>query len=225
MRDLLRGPAPSVARAVHAESLTYLEESALHDLHDETRAAERAAREGLLIEVGCALGGSAIVIAAAKAPGRRFEVYDVFGMPPGPSAGDGPDVQARWAVIASGQSPGISGGRYYGYVDDLLGRVRDNFRRHGVEPEATNVRFVKGLVQDTLVLGEPVAFAHVDCDRYESVRTSLERIAPRLVAGGVMVIDDYDHRSGCRKAVDEYLRVDGSLVRRRGRSRLHLVRS
>ena len=39
---------------------------------------------------------------------------------------------------------------------------------------------------------------------YESVLTCLQRIEPYLVTGGTLVIDDYYHWSGCKKAVDEY---------------------
>jgi asparagine synthase (glutamine-hydrolysing) len=71
----------------------------------------------------------------------------------------------------------------------------------------------------------PVAFVHIDGDWYESVMTCLTRLAPRLVPGGVLVIDDYDAWSGCRSAVDEYFadrRAEFAFV---GKSRLHIVRA
>ncbi len=74
------------------------------------------------------------------------------------------------------------------------------------------------MFQDTITGDEPVALAHIDGDWYESVRTCLERIGPRLSPGGVMVIDDYFYWSGCRTAVDEFLAKhpdDYRTVRRR----------
>jgi hypothetical protein len=72
-------------------------------------------------------------------------------------------------------------------------------------------------------LEEPVALAHLDGDWYESTRTCLTRIAPRLVPGGRIVLDDYDKWSGCRAAVDEYFAGrDGFRFERR--SRLHVIR-
>ncbi len=60
---------------------------------------------------------------------------------------------------------------------------------------------------------QPVAFAHIDVDWYEPVITSLERIFPKLVIGGSIVLDDYHDWGGCRKAVDEYLsRVPGEFI-------------
>jgi asparagine synthase (glutamine-hydrolysing) len=55
-------------------------------------------------------------------------------------------------------------------------------------------------------IDQPVAFAHVDVDWYEPVSTCLERIFPRLVEGGSIILDDYHDWGGCRKAADEYLR-------------------
>ncbi|HEX8390930.1 MAG TPA: TylF/MycF/NovP-related O-methyltransferase [Longimicrobium sp.] len=222
-RALLAWRAPAVARAVRAEGLTYLDLAALTELHGAV--AGRAHVPGDLVEVGCALGGSALVMALARASNRPLYVYDVFGMPPPPSEGDGPDVHARYAAIAGGLSEGIGGGVYYGYVNGLLERVRETFRRYGVDPERTGVAFVPGMAQDTLPEHGPVAVAHVDCDRYESVRVCLERIAPRLSPGGVMIIDDYDSKSGCRKAVDEYFAARPGEFRLERRSRLHVLRN
>jgi len=216
---------PPIVHSVRANSLTYLSESALADLYDAVKTVEDRRTGGLLIEAGCALGGSAIVIATAKARERPLYVYDVFGMIPPPSVQDGADVHERYRVIQSGHSTGIGGNRYYGYIHDLEAQVAENFRRLGIDPEANNVRLFKGLFADTLHVEQPVALAHLDGDWYESVMTCLQRIEPRLARGGILVIDDYDDWSGCRKAVDEYFadKRDGyDFVRK---SRLHIVRT
>lgn len=217
-------PSPPIVRSVRAESLTYLEEAALNDLFERVGEVEQSGRSGILIEAGCAAGGSAIVIAAAKSEARPFYVFDVFGMIPPPSDRDGGDVHRRYREIKNGRATGLGGGRYYGYEEKLFDQVVENFRRHGIAVEAKNIRLVQGLFQDTLRIDEPVALAHIDGDWYESVRTCIERIAPHLVPGGVLVIDDYDAWSGCRKAVDEYFvgkRDQYEFVRK---SRLHIVR-
>jgi asparagine synthase (glutamine-hydrolysing) len=216
-------PAP-LAEAVTRAALSYAEPVALDDLHRCVRRLEAQGVPGVLIEAGCALGGSAIVIAGAKRPERVFEVYDVFGMPPPPGAGDGPDVVARYEEVSAGRSAGIGGQAYYGYRGDLLPQVRANFVAQGIEPEAHRVRFVRGLLQHTLPERGAVAFAHIDCDRYASVRTCLERIAPRLSRGGVLVIDDYLAWSGCRKAVDEYFAPRRREFRLSWQARLHVER-
>lgn len=219
----MRRLTPPVVQQVEAQRLTYLGVDALSDLHRAVRRIERDALDGSLIEAGCALGGSAIVMASAKRLGRPLFVYDVFGQIPPPSDKDGPDVEERFAIIASGRSPGIGGDVYYGYESDLLTKVVDNFRAYGLEPAEQDIYFIQGLFEDTLKPKGPVALAHIDADWYESVRVCLERIAPSLVIGGRLVIDDYDSWSGCHRAVDDFLAINPHF-RTETHARLHLVR-
>ena len=214
---------PEVITAVREGGLTYLSESALSDLYETTVRLEESKLEGIIVEAGCALGGSAIVLASAKSPSRPLSVYDVFGMIPPPSELDGSDVHERYQVIASGGAEGIAGKKYYGYEENLLEQVRKNFLTSGLDPDVNNIRFVRGLFEDTLHIDQPVALAHIDGDWYRSVMTCLERIEPRIVPGGIMVIDDYEHWSGCRKAVDEYF-AGRSGYQFEQRSRLHIRR-
>src|SRR5205085_10548252 len=107
-------------------------------------------REGIFVEAGCAAGGSAIVMASAKAASRPLFVYDVFGMIPAPSARDGDDVHERWRVIREGRSEGIGGRRYYGDEDDLVARVREGFATHGVDPDEDRVHLCHGRLEETM---------------------------------------------------------------------------
>lgn len=191
---------------IRQQHLTYLNEAKLVRLATTCRTIEAAGLPGIFVEAGCALGGSTILIASMKSRNRPLRVHDVFGMIPPPTTDDTADVHQRYRTIAEGRSRGIGpGDRYYGYVDNLLDVVVANLRAFGVDPEAQRVALTKGLVQDTLVLTEPVAFAHVDVDWHDPVRTCLERIFPRLVPGGVMIVDDYHDWGGCRKATDAFL--------------------
>ena len=95
-------------------------------------ARDAAGLPGLVIEAGTARGGSAIVMAAAKAPERPMKVYDVFGMIPPPTEQDGPDVHARYEKITAGEAKGVGGDTYYGYRDDLYHEVTESFARLGV---------------------------------------------------------------------------------------------
>lgn len=217
-------PRP-IVRRVRRERLTYLSAPALEDLWQRTRELEAEGRQGTLIEAGCALGGSAIVMAKAKARTRPLYVYDVFGTIPPPSEKDGRDVQERYEVIAGDRSAGIRGDRYYGYEENLLERVESTFARFAMPVEESNVHLIRGLYEETLIVREPVALAHIDCDWYESVRVCLARIAPRLEPRGVLVIDDYHDWSGCRRAVDEYFADKRGDFRFEERARLHVVRN
>jgi len=216
--------APPVVRAVRADALTFLGCEALSDLYRTVRRYERQRAPGILIEAGCAAGGSAIVIAAAKARERRFCVYDVFDMIPPPSDQDDGGEHARYEVIRSGRAKGLGDKKYYGYEEDLQAKVAANFEHYGLPVRERNVELIKGLFQDTLHVTEPVLLAHLDGDWYDSVMTCLTRIAPHLVPGGVFVIDDYFSWSGCRKAVDEYFADKRDRFDFVQRSRLHIVR-
>lgn len=190
---------------VREKRITLMHAAVLAELRDRALAVEQEGIKGSIIEAGCAMGGSAIVLAAAKSRRRRLFVHDVFGMIPPPSDDDGEDVHARYRTIASGKAKGLGGDLYYGYQENLRLRVAENFAECGIDLRKRHVRLIEGLFQDTLHPAGPVALAHVDGDWYESVKVCLERIWPALSRGGVIVIDDYHYWSGCRKATDEFL--------------------
>ncbi len=51
---------------------------------------------------------------------------------------------------------------------------------------------------------DKISVLRLDTDWYESTKRELEVLWPRLVKGGVLLIDDYGHWQGARKAVDEF---------------------
>ena len=198
---------------IRERNLTYLSDKKLASLVTTCRAIESAGLPGIFLEAGCALGGSAILLASVKADARPLHVYDVFGMIPPPTADDTPDVHRRYRTIMQGKSVGINGDTYYGYQPDLYDVVLDNLKSFDIDVEKQSVELIEGLVQDTLRLDGPVAMAHIDVDWYEPVKTCLERVFPLLVAGGSIILDDYHDWGGCRKATDEYLQqVPGQFV-------------
>lgn len=193
-----------IVRAVKDAGLTYLSDSKIASLIAECRAAARRDRSGKFIEAGCALGGSTVIIASQLPHAGELHVYDTFeGMPP-PTDKDTPDVHERFRVIAAGASVGINGGIYYGYRKDLFESVRRTLDEHLPASTARRVKLIRGLVQETMVGADPVAFAHIDVDWYEPVFHCAQSIFPRLTVGGSMIFDDYLDYGSCRKAVDEY---------------------
>jgi len=116
---------------IRERKLTYLSDRKLASLVTTCRAIEESDLPGIFLEAGCALGGSAILLASTKRRERPFNVYDVFGMIPPPTQDDTQDVHERYQAIVQGQSKGIDGDPYYGYIEDLyevelkLGRHRE----------------------------------------------------------------------------------------------------
>jgi len=68
------------------------------------------------------------------------------------------------------------------------------------------IHIVRGPVEKTIpeVAPEEIALLRLDTDWYESTLHELNELYPRLKATGVLIIDDYGHWKGCRKATDEY---------------------
>ena len=73
-------------------------------------------------------------------------------------------------------------------------------------------QFVKGKVENTLLkeenLPKKISFLRLDTDFYESTKKELEILFPRLEKKGILIVDDYGHWKGSKKAVDEYFAFD-----------------
>jgi O-methyltransferase len=73
--------------------------------------------------------------------------------------------------------------------------------------DPARMRYVKGKVEDTIPSHAPeqIALLRLDTDWYESTYHELVHLYPRLSIGGVLIIDDYGHWQGARRAVDQYI--------------------
>jgi len=59
---------------------------------------------------------------------------------------------------------------------------------------------------------EDFVFAHSDTDTYFGTKESLEYIVPRLVGGGIIIIDDYN-MVGVKKACDQFVENNASSIK------------
>jgi hypothetical protein len=73
--------------------------------------------------------------------------------------------------------------------------------------DQARIQYVRGRVEDTLPCSAPEAIAllRLDTDWFESTYHEMLHLFPRLVRGGVLIVDDYGHWKGSRLAVDKYL--------------------
>lgn len=73
-----------------------------------------------------------------------------------------------------------------------------------------NVDFLPGCVCDTIpeyLIENPelkIAMLNVDLDDYEGTLTALEFLYPRLIQGGVLIMDNYYKNMGEKKALEDY---------------------
>lgn len=164
--------------------------------------------EGAFVECGVFLGASIIVMMRTLnrigATDRDVWLFDTFEGMPEPEAVDqfyceAPgDNMKFWDKTKRGD-----GGS--DWVRGEVDRVRANIEPCGYPKE--RVHYVKGMVEDTIPENAPdkIALLRLDTDFYASTRHELEHLYPRVVSGGVVIIDDYGAYKGSRKATDEYL--------------------
>jgi O-methyltransferase len=168
----------------------------LYDLHKAVDYVSRAGVPGAIVECGVWCGGSIMMAALTllqRQDQRPIYLFDTFTGMPAPGSqdfdlhGDHADVQWHETWARAGEE-----------------EVRANLLSTGYPAESFHL--VRGLVEETLPRGAPetVALARLDTDFYDSTRVELEALWPRLSSGGVLIIDDYGHWLGARRATDEY---------------------
>jgi hypothetical protein len=86
-----------------------------------------------------------------------------------------------------------------------LDEVRTNM--HSTHYPADKIKLIRGRVEDTIPLKAPeqISLLRLDTDWYESTKHELIHLFPKLSVGGVLIVDDYGHWEGARRAVDEYI--------------------
>ena len=71
-----------------------------------------------------------------------------------------------------------------------------------------NVQVIKGVfpdsAKDVIFEGDKFCFVHIDADQYESTKNCLEFFYPKMVKGGIILMDDYGWLKGVDKAIDEF---------------------
>jgi O-methyltransferase len=162
---------------------------------------------GDFVECGVWKGGSMMAVAktllALNSTDRELHLFDTYAGMTAPSAKDG----TRFANETPGQtfvqSQNPDGTCQWCYSS--LEETRRNMLSVGY-PEK-KIHFVKGPVEETIPANAPaqIALLRLDTDFYESSKHEMVHLFPRLVSGGVLLLDDYGHWEGQRTAVDEYL--------------------
>jgi len=173
-------------------------------LRDAVRHITKHRIAGDIVECGVWRGGSMMAAALTLlecGDRRRLHLFDTFeGMPP-PAEADRDLHGTDAAELLAAEDRQTGGTWCYATLDD----VRANVLATGYPEDL--VHFVPGRVEETIPQHAPeqIAILRLDTDWYESTRHELEHLYPRLAVGGVLIIDDYGHWQGARRAVDEYI--------------------
>jgi hypothetical protein len=172
---------------------TQLPMEPMWSLYEAVRYIVRKNIRGDFVECGVFFGGASMLIAktllSMSDTSRALWLYDSFEGFVGQQAPDdktwyGDSIDLRF--------------------DDFESIVAANIASTGYPMES--VHLVRGDIEQTAVenANGDVALLRLDTDTYHSTKAELEHFYPKLVQGGVLIIDDYGHALGARRAVDEY---------------------
>jgi len=177
--------------------ITMTSEARIRGLHRALQEIHNNEIAGDIAECGVWRGGNIIIARTALDSVqdlRQYWAYDTFSGMTAPTAEDPPEAHANW--------------KFNPIINCLSPRreVENNFRQYQMLDD--RIRIVQGPVEQTLLvdanLPDTIALLRLDTDWYSSTRCELEQLYPRLVPGGILIIDDYGFWSGCRRAVDEF---------------------
>ncbi len=157
--------------------------------------------DGAVVEFGCYVGTTSLYIRRVLDyynDNREFHVYDSFeGLPEKSNQDLSPaGEQFKAGELAAGKKR-------------FIGEFK---KARLVLPHIHKGWFDQ--IPDGAV-PEPIAFAYLDGDYYESIKSSLRLIEPKLAKGATIVVDDYANEAlpGGAKAVDEWCRQRGHSIR------------
>ena len=162
--------------------------------------------EGALVECGVWRGGSSMAMALTlKQLGeesRDIYMYDTFS---GMSTPTDADVSIHGAEALKELSRARKANESSVWCVSPIEEVRQNLRSTNYRMD--KIHFVEGKVESTIpeMMPGDIALLRLDTDWYESTKHELIHLYPLLRPNGVLIIDDYGHWQGARKAVDEYV--------------------
>lgn len=176
------------------------------------RAIEYVAQNGIagdIVECGVWRGGSSMAMALTllglQDTSRTLWMYDTFQGMTDPTDADksygGMGAEEMLTAAKQHEAPESSLVLAYASLEDVC----NNMQSTGYP--VNRIRFIQGPVEQTIpgTLPDQIALLRLDTDWYESTRHELIHLYPRLSPNGILIIDDYGHWQGARKAVDEYL--------------------
>ena len=164
--------------------------------------------EGSFVECGIFRGGN-IVLMSKLLEEHKVEknifAYDTFqGMPlPGKDDLDlrGNSSIDKFLELKNSEKEGSQ----WCYCD--IQDVKNNIKKFNIN-YLKKINFIKGRVEETLLdinnLPKKISLLRLDTDFYSSTKIELNILFPLLEKNGILIVDDYGHFMGVKKAVDEF---------------------
>lgn len=162
---------------------------------------------GDFVECGVWKGGNCMIMAdlllSLEEKNRKIYLYDTFTGMPKPTKYDFNYTNTSYSLKT--WKKGIR--KDHNEMSFApIEEVQKNMQMTGYPQK--NIIFVKGKVEDTIpdIMPRNIALLRLDTDWYESTKHEMKFLFPKLSKRGVLIIDDYGHWAGAKKAVDEYLK-------------------
>jgi O-methyltransferase len=197
-------------RRIHDRVLPYTMTGSdrIYAMIDAVEYLVRANIGGAFVECGVWRGGSmmagALTLGHLNALDRKLFLFDTFSGMTDPTETDVDLTNVLAKKILDGFRR--KGQAWCGATKD---EVQANMST--VEYPLELIELVEGDVLATIPSRAPqeIALLRLDTDWYESTKHELDHLYQRVLPGGVVIIDDYGHWQGAKKAVDEFLEQHG----------------
>jgi hypothetical protein len=198
------GLSKEICEAVKPYTMTSSER--LNALIDAVQYVVKNKIKGAMVECGVWKGGSimamALTLKRMGAEDKDLFLYDTFS---GMTVPGDVDVSFRGHAAYEKFCKTRISEDASGWCLSPLEEVKENMFSTGYRKD--KIHFIKGSVEETIpkTMPKEIALLRLDTDWYESTKHELTHLFPLLQADGVLIVDDYGHWEGARKAVDEYI--------------------
>ena len=163
---------------------------------------------GAFVECGVWKGGSSMAMALSLKnwgdESRDLYLYDTF-------TGMSAPTEADIAITGDTAQQVLSDDPRSRAIASL-DEVKKNIFSTGYPKD--KIHFIKGKVETTIPASVPkeIALLRLDTDWYESTKHEMNHLFPLLKRNGVLIIDDYGHWDGARRAIDEYISDNNVII-------------
>jgi O-methyltransferase len=155
-----------------------------------------AATSGSFVECGVWRGGmSAAIAEILESTKKDFHLFDSFeGLPPAKEIDGLEALQWQSDVTSPNFFDNCKADEEMAVAAMTMSNCKD-------------YQIYKGWFDQTLPTykGGDISILRLDADWYDSIMVCMKNLYPRVVTGGVVIIDDYYTWDGCSKAIHDYL--------------------
>jgi O-methyltransferase len=207
----------------YAEQIAYSSKEVLHFTHE--KAKEQSKYIGTcFVECGCAAGAQIIAMLAANV-GNKIYAFDSFKGIPLPSNKDNQMPGIRFlskeeqkALPDPGKQVLESSGATSVSMKDFANHLATAFYPTGMVSAVnilSRVLPIEGWFEETLPEMaphiEPISLLRLDADLYHSTYVCLKYLYPKVIKGGLVIVDDIQ-LPGCEAAVHDYFRDTNQIM-------------